>query len=228
MSDSDSFINEVSEEVRRDALYGYLRRYGWIAVLAILALVGGAAWNEYSKSQAQAEAEATGDALIAALSADDPDARVAALTQVEADGAAIAVTALLTAAAQQENGAMDDAAATLGALAVNPDVPEIYRDLSAFKAAMLETNEDPATRRTNLEALAQPGATFALLAQEQLALMDVSEGKTEEAIAKLQAIAEDAAVTRGLLERSRTLLVALGVELAPDAGAAETEEQASE
>ena len=36
MSDTDSFIDEVTEEVRKDRLYGYLRRYGWIAVLVIL------------------------------------------------------------------------------------------------------------------------------------------------------------------------------------------------
>ena len=37
MSETDSFIDEVNEEVRRDRLYGALRRYGWIAILAVLA-----------------------------------------------------------------------------------------------------------------------------------------------------------------------------------------------
>ena len=82
MSDTDSFIEEVSEEVRRDRLYGYMRKYGWIAVLAILALVGGAAYNEYSKAQARAKAQTAGDAILAALEADEPDARVAALEAV--------------------------------------------------------------------------------------------------------------------------------------------------
>ena len=36
MSDTDSFIDEVNEEVRRDRLYHLLRRYGWIAALAIV------------------------------------------------------------------------------------------------------------------------------------------------------------------------------------------------
>jgi len=49
MSDTDSFIDEVTEEVRRDQLYGYLRKYGWIAAVVILAIVCGAAWNEYRK-----------------------------------------------------------------------------------------------------------------------------------------------------------------------------------
>ena len=43
MSETDSFIDEVNEEVRRDRLYAALRRYGWIAIVAVLAIVGGAA-----------------------------------------------------------------------------------------------------------------------------------------------------------------------------------------
>ena len=31
MSDTDSFIDEVTEEVRRDALFAQFRRYGWHA-----------------------------------------------------------------------------------------------------------------------------------------------------------------------------------------------------
>ena len=46
MSDVDSFIDEVSEEVRRERLYIALRRYGWIGVLAVLLLVGGASWRQ--------------------------------------------------------------------------------------------------------------------------------------------------------------------------------------
>lgn len=45
MSDTDSFIEEVTEEVRRDRLFGLMRRYGWIAVLAVLLLVGGTAYR---------------------------------------------------------------------------------------------------------------------------------------------------------------------------------------
>ena len=45
MSDTDSFIEEVTEEVRRDRLYGLLRRYGWIAALVIILIGGGASWS---------------------------------------------------------------------------------------------------------------------------------------------------------------------------------------
>ena len=39
MSNNDSFIDEVNDEVRRDRLYGMVRRYGWIAVVLIALIV---------------------------------------------------------------------------------------------------------------------------------------------------------------------------------------------
>ena len=47
MSDTDSFIEEVSEEVRRDKLFATMRKYGWIAVLIVLLLVGGTVYREF-------------------------------------------------------------------------------------------------------------------------------------------------------------------------------------
>ena len=78
MSNTDSFIDEVSEEVRKDKLFGYLRRYGWIAVVVVLVLVGGTAFSEFRKAQATAAAEETGNAILAALEIDDDTARAIA------------------------------------------------------------------------------------------------------------------------------------------------------
>ena len=213
MSDSDSFINEVTEEVRREKLYGYLRRYGWIAVAAVLLLVGGAAWNEYRSAQARSAAQATGDALLAALEEDDPATRAAAMQDVESEGAAAAVALLLRAATQQEAGDLAASAETLGAVVTNPDLPEMYRDLAAFKAAMLPS-DDTATRRANLDALSQPGQPFRLLALEQIAYLSLAEDDEEGALVVLRQIEEDAGVTRGLRERVQTLMLALGEPLA--------------
>ncbi|MFA8442786.1 tetratricopeptide repeat protein [Yoonia sp.] len=213
MSDSDSFINEVTEEVRREKLFGYLRRYGWIGVAAVLLLVGGAAWNEYRTAQDRNAAQATGDALLAALEENDPATRAAAMAQVEGEGAAAAVTLLLRAATQQEAGDIAASAETLNMVVTNPDLPEMYRDLAAFKAAMLPT-DDAAARRANLEALSQPGQPFRLLALEQIAYMSLDAGDIDGAVALMRQIEEDAAVTRGLRERVQTLMVALGEPLA--------------
>ncbi|MEO0929675.1 MAG: hypothetical protein AAFY14_03355 [Pseudomonadota bacterium] len=215
MSNPDSFINEVTEEVRREKLYGYLRRYGWIAVVCVLSLVGGAAWFEYRSAQDRNAAQATGDAILAVLEENDPAARAETIAALQTDGSAVAATALWTAATQQEAGEVEAAAATLNALATNADVPEMYRDLAAFKAAMLPVADQDA-RLASLEFMAQPGQPFRLLALEQMAYAALEAGDPDEAIAILRQIEEDAAVSRGQRERVQSLMVALGEPL-PDA-----------
>ena len=108
------------------------------------------------------------------------------------------------------------ATATLDALAARTDVPAIYRDVAAFKAAMLDAGTDPAARRARLEPLAAAGQPFALLAQEQLALADLAADDRDSAVTRLTAILNDAGVTQGLRDRAQTLMVALGAPL-PDA-----------
>ncbi len=225
MSDTDSFISEVSEEVRKDVLFGYVKRYGWIVALVILGLVGGAAYSEWTKAQSTAAARATGDALLAALNEEDTAVQSEMLTAIVAEGPESAVVGLLTAAAQQEAGDNTAAVTTLQSVAADTTLPQIYRDVAIFKSTLVDTASDPAARRQTLQSLASPGLPFRLLAQEQLALMDISDGNTDAAIATLRAIIEDAAVTRGLRERSQTLIVALGEELEPAAPTDATDEQ---
>ena len=50
MSLNDSFIKEVSEEVRRDKLFKYLKKYSWIGIIAIIIIVCIVAYNEWKKN----------------------------------------------------------------------------------------------------------------------------------------------------------------------------------
>lgn len=212
MSDTDSFIDEVSDEVRKDRLFGYLKRYGWIAALAVLGVVGAAGYSEYTRAQETARAQALGDAMIAALSADDDAARAATLEGVSAEtpqGAA--VLAFMTAGAQAQAGDAGKAADTLQAVSTSADVPLIYRQVASFKALMLQTDTtDADTRRAGFEALAVPGVRLRLLAEEQLALLDIEAGDADAAIARFQAILDDAEATSGLQRRALQAMVALG------------------
>ena len=216
MSDTDSFIEEVSEEVRRDRLFGYMRRYGWIAVLAILALVGGAAWNEYSKSQARAKAQGAGNAILAALEADEPQERVKALEALQSEDitqGAKAVVSLMQAAEQAAGIDPAGAQTALEAIAVDGSLPEIYRQIASFKSATKSGGSlSVDDRRLRLDALSAPGMSLRLLATEQLAMLDIEAGDTAAALEKLQGIVVDAEVTAGLRQRATQLIVALGAE----------------
>lgn len=220
MSDTDSFIEEVSEEVRRDRLYGYLRRYGWIAVVVILLIVGGTAWNEYRKAQARTQAQALGDRVLAALDNDRDELRAVALAEIGANtpGGA-AVVNLLRAAALAGSEQTEQAVQDLNAVATDGALPEIYRQIASFKALLLQAETMPAAdRRVQFEALAQPGGALRLLAEEQLALIDLSEGRKDAAVTRLQAILQDAELSADLQQRVSQVIVALGETPQPAQG----------
>ena len=134
MSDTDSFIDEVTEEVRRDRLFGLMKRYGWIAALAVLLIVGGAAWNEWRKAQDRAAAEAFGDAIKSALELPERDARAEALAAIDAPDAGGQAVVDLLAAAELGTANAAEAATRLLAMADREGIEPVYRQLATLKA----------------------------------------------------------------------------------------------
>ena len=216
MANEDSFIAEVSEEVRRDRLYALMRKYGWIAILVVILLVGGAALNEWRKSSARAEAEAAGDAILSALEAEGADERAAAVASLESGDNAgrAALIRLMQAAAEADAEDYEAARTTLDALAANSETPALYRDLAILKSVILSAKSaDPADRIARLEGLAVAGAPYRLLALEQIALAEIERGGTEAALATLREVLTDSQITQGLRRRVSQLIVALGGSL---------------
>lgn len=224
VSNTDGFIDEVTEELRRDQMLATLKRYGWIAVLVVLLIVGGAAFSEYRKATARAQAEALGDSMLEALEAGEASARVAALQVIDApQPQAAAVLAMITASEQLAADDLAGAVENLNSVAVNGEIPPVYRQIAQFKVLTLqaETLDAPA-RKQGFEALGASGGTLGLLAQEQLALIAIQEGETDAAIAAYQAILSDAQVTPDLQQRALQVIVALGGE--PDLGGTSLEQ----
>ncbi len=208
MSNPESFIEEVTEEVRRDRLYKALRRYGWIGVVAVVVLVGGASLNEWRNARARAAAEATGDAILAALDHGVAVERQTALAEIAVEGDAAALLGLIEAAEARDPKA---AAARLAEIAADPATPALYRDLATLKRVMLpETGLGTEERRAALEPLAVPGAPFRVLAEEQLAFVEIELGETEAAATRLRALLNDNEATGALRQRASQLIVALG------------------
>lgn len=210
MSNPDSFIDEVTEELRRDRIAGYMRRYGWIAVLAVVLIVGGAAWNEWRKHQAEQSAQAFGDAVLAALEHDDPAARIAALSQIEASATQQGIVNLLNAGEMLQT----DRPAALAALQVtaqNDALPDAYRQLAALTHVMAAGTDLPVQDRAEtLARLSRPGQPFRPLALEQEALLELEQGNTERSIEILRDLLSHSDVTEALRRRASQLIIALG------------------
>ncbi|MCO6362046.1 tetratricopeptide repeat protein [Paracoccus sp. 08] len=202
---SDTFIDEVTEELRRDRLYGAMRRYGWIVVLVIVAVVGFTAWREYSAAQDRAAAQAWGDAILAAEAENDP----AAILAVDPRGSAgrQALTGLLAAGAQTDPDAR--AQALQGVADAQPD--SVLGELAQLKLVMAQGAEmDAAERDAILTRLSRAGAPFELLALEQKAVALIGAGRPEDAITLIRQIQDKDGLTEALRRRLSEMMIALG------------------
>lgn len=209
MSNPDSFIDEVTEEVRRDRLFRLFRKYGWIGILIILGLVGGTAWTEWSKARDAAKAQAFGDAVLDALDQGTPQERREALAAVPTDAGQTGLLGLILSSDPAE-----DKAATLAALdkvANDAALTPAYRDLAVLRRVLVAGADMPlADRRTALQGIAGAGRPYRVLAEEQLAYLLVEEGKKDEAITAMTALLQDQDASGSLRARLSQVVTALG------------------
>lgn len=219
MSDTDSFIDEVTEEVRRDRLYGYFKKYGWIGAVIVLLIVGGTAWREWDQSKENASAQALGDAILRASEISDAKESAERLATIPTDTANQAAVLAFERATELANAGDQKAAAELlNTIAVDPELAPIYRQIAGFRALVVDVDQPDDVRRAGFEGLIQNGGVLRVLSEEQLALMDLEAGNTDEALTRLTAIAQDAEATEGLRRRASQLIVALGGELPETVG----------
>lgn len=219
MSNPDSFIDEVNEELKRDRLFAAMRKYGWIAVVAVILIVGGAAYNEYRKAQITAESQAFGDEILSALDTDDATGRAEALASIEAEGAREGILSLLLGAAELMAGDREGAMAALAQVENNADLPPSYRQIAALKRVIVGGSLIPIDeRRATLQGLSAPGGAFRPLALEQLVLLDVEAGEREAALEGARALLQEPDLTDGLRRRVVQMIVVLGGDPLSDFG----------
>ena len=213
LTETDSFIEEVSDEIRRDKLFGFFKKYVWAFGGVVVLIVGGAAVNEYLTASKQSEAQASGEAMIAARET----GTAAAYADIAGSDVPVAVLAkmdqavLLAADGQAEAGAV-----ILNEIAADGDVSAIYRELALLKMVMINGKNMPSDDlMATLGQLSAEGAPFRLLALEQRAVVHLRGGDKEAAIQDLAVILIDQNITQDLRTRTQELTVSLGGDLAP-------------
>ncbi len=212
MSDTDSFLQEVSEELRRDRLYRNIRKYGWIAIFLVIVIVGAATYREYLKSQAETETELFGTSIIDALNEKNAADRISKLQKINAPGEnARAIVAMLLSAESIGSETATPEMSSLSDAIEGSSIDAHYRDLLNFKI-LLKSSEimNLDERMKAFKALTKPGNPFRLLAEEQVALIELELGNTDSAIEKISQILLDAELTAGLRNRATQMMIALG------------------
>lgn len=213
MADRDSFIEEVSEEVRRDRMFDLWKRYGPFVIGAIVLFVVGAAVMTWLDQNREAAAREAGASLIAASVGSA--AETAEAMEVVAGGSGEpgleALAQLRAAGAHVIAGNNEAAIAGFEKVALAADTPTLLRDLASLRALMLRGEDMPAADFASaLSPMANGAGPYSLLALEARGVARERAGDREGALADLNAVHSDDAAPSGLRRRVAEVLTALG------------------
>jgi hypothetical protein len=213
LSDADSFIQEVSEEVRRDRLNRAVRRWAPLGVAAVVAVVAATAvlaWRDHSREQS---ARAAGEGLLRATAAASPAERAGGLIALleTAEGGQATLARLRLAGELAAEGDAPGAVAAYRAVADDAATSPAFAAFAAYRAAVVGAEQAGAAATIELlNPLTGEGQPFRLLALEARAAQRVRLDDTAAALADLDAILADPAATEETILRARELRASIG------------------
>ena len=208
MSDNESFIDEVTEEVRRDKLYGVMRRYGWIAVLVIVAIVLGSVFREVKTSKQLSNAQKLGDHLAQTLKlsiTNDANALSEAIDLIDSKSLA---GDFLKAKLAEEKFENSKAINIYENILLQESTPVVFKDFVKFKLLMLLKNNSERFDQI-LKELISPDNAFYLLALEQKIFHNINNKEWLEAITNLELLISDPGSSQALKTRALQLQKAI-------------------
>jgi hypothetical protein len=215
---NETFLREVDENLRRDQLQDFFKRYGkWLIVgLALfLAAVGGwIYWQDRQQKQSAEASEklhATFTDISAGRTANVPQS-LAELEKSNSD-AVRASAVLAEAAVALDKNDRSTAIAKYRELANDGGMTQVYRDLATIRMTALEFDTlKPEDAISRLEPLAKPGNPWFGSAGEMTALALLKQGKKAEAGRLFASVASDNQVPRTIRSRAVQIAGTLGVD----------------
>ncbi len=226
-TDNEAFYREVDEELRREQLTGFWKRYGIAVVggvvLLLAAIGGGIYWQHLQDLKAGEKGEAL-TAMIADIQAGRTEGAAAKLDEIAADaGPGYRAAALLTKADIALQSGEDAAAvAAFKQVAADEDLPQPYRDLALVRQTAAEFDTlAPAAVIERLSPLAKPGSPWFGSAGEMVALAHLKQNQPQQAGALFAAMAKAEGVPQSIRSRSMQMASALGIDASETDQAAE-------
>jgi len=223
--DGETFLREVDDELRREQMAHFLKRYGWAIVLAavlVLGAVGG--WIWWQAHQAKA-AEAEGDSLIAALDSLEAGNRSAAAPRLDALAASKrpgyrAAALFARANGQTAAGNAPAAIATLRTIAADQSLDESYRQAALIRQTQLEFDSLPPQQVVQrLGPLAQPGSPWLGTAGEMVGIAYLKMHRPDLAGPIFGRIGRDRNVPDSLRTRAVQMAGSLGIDASDEPAA---------
>ena len=209
MSENESFIDEVTEEVRRDKLYLLLKRYGWVPVIIIITVILTSIFIEIRNNAKVIEAENLGDLLASSLSR---DMEVKTILSNDISGTPKSLIALLLEAKILENKLeYQTAIVAYETILSLEEISTSLRDFVKFKLVLL-VKDDPIRLKKLIGDLINPDSSFHLLALEQKVMIEIADKSWNEAISNLNLILADPEASQGMISRATQIKKAIRLD----------------
>jgi hypothetical protein len=215
--DGETFLREVDEELRRDQMNNFVRRYGWAIAAAILLVLGGlGGWIWWQGHQREVVA-GQGETLTAALDSLETGNRNAAAPKIaELEGSTVpgyrAAALFARANSQTAAGNAPAAIATLRAIAADGGLDEAYRQAAIVRQTQLEFDALPPQQVVQrLRPLARPGSAWLGSAGEMLGIAYLKLHRPDLAGPVFGAIGRDENVPDSIRTRAVQMAGSLGV-----------------
>lgn len=212
MSDTnpDLAAQEVDEELRRDQLRALWQAYGKFIIggaVGIVLAVGGYQLSEYLTRSGQEEASGIFAQAVAESSdqAGTEAASVWANSAANLEGGYAALASIRAAQALAADGMAAEAVTAYDAVASNSGYDKVLRDYAALMAALIvvDTSDDYAEARGRFVTLSVDDSPWKYSAKEQLAYIDLKEGRLEDALTHFSVLASDNAVPQTIAVRAQ-------------------------
>jgi hypothetical protein len=210
-------FDEVEEDLRAERAEKLFKKYAWLMVTLAVAIVAAAAgWQLWTRHQNQQDTAAAAKFVTIQSTLDQPNADKAGQIVPLDQFAAIAPEGYKTLAHLREAGLKADtgdlpgATALWNAVAADSSADRLLRDFASLMATARELDRgDPTQLEARLKPLAEPDNAWSALAREQLAMLDLRQGKVDNARTTLQTLTFDANAPSGLRARASALLAGL-------------------
>jgi hypothetical protein len=221
-ADNESFYREVDEELRREQMTGYWKRYGRLMVagaVLLLAALAGILWWQAHKA---AEAGKKGEALIAAFDDIAAGNKAAAVQKLDplakSDSPGYRAAALLTQADMAiEANDLAKAGALFRQVADDSKLDDPYRNLALVRGTAIEFDKlPPSAVIDRLKPLASAGNPWFGSAGEMVAISHLKLNQPKEAARIFAAMAKDKALPDSLRSRAVQMAGSLGVDAVPE------------
>jgi hypothetical protein len=212
---TDQFIREVDEELRREQLNTLWKRYGHYVIATCLLVVlvtagfNGLAWWK------ERQAERVGDLYIAAdrlVQDEKPEEAIKAFEEIASseEGGYAAMASLRAASLKIDAGDKTGAIALFDRVSNDSSIDEILRDLARLRAAYLVLDEgdlDGASSR--VLPLAVPNNPWRHGAREILGLVAMEKGENDAALSHFSQIESDLEAPGDTRARATALIAVL-------------------